>query len=232
MSKNPPAAQCDVFQAMASRRSVRAFLPTPVPRETVEAILALASRAPSGTNIQPWKVWVVAGAAKQKLSQRILAAHEADDPAYTEDYQYYPRQWTEPYLSRRRKIGQDMYSLLGIAKGDRDRMKYQFGRNYVFFDAPVGMILTIHRQLEVGSWFDLGTFLQSVLLAARGFGLHSCPQQSFSKYHAIVSDELGIPDSQIIACGIALGHEDTSAPENKLVTERDPVASFATFLWE
>jgi len=227
-----PQAQCDVFEALASRRSVRAFLPTPVERATVEAILTLASRAPSGTNIQPWKVWVVAGAAKQNLSAKILAAHEAGDHGFTEEYQYYPETWTDPYISRRRKIGLDLYSLLGIAKGDAARMKHQFGRNYSFFGAPVGLILTIERQMATGSWLDLGTFLQSILLAARGFGLHTCPQQAFAQYNALIRAELGIPDTEVIACGIALGFEDASAPENRLVTEREPVSSFATFLWE
>jgi nitroreductase len=228
----PPQAECDVFEALTSRRSVRAFLPTPVERSTVERILALASRAPSGTNIQPWKVWVVAGAAKQNLSEKILAAHEAEDHSFTEEYQYYPEKWTDPYISRRRKIGMDLYALLGITKGDTARMKHQFGRNYSFFGAPVGLILTIERQMATGSWLDLGTFLQSIMLAARGFGLHSCPQQAFAKYNSLIRAELAIPDTEVIACGIALGFEDTSAPENHLVTEREPVSSFATFLWD
>ncbi|HIJ37640.1 MAG TPA: nitroreductase [Rhodospirillaceae bacterium] len=226
------SAECDVFEAMASRRSVRAFLPTAVDRTIIERILALASRAPSGTNIQPWRVWVVAGQAKQRLSDKIMAAHEADDPSFSEEYRYYPQQWTEPYIGRRRKIGMDLYGLLGITKGDTARMKYQFGRNYTFFGAPVGLFITIDRQMEVGSWYDLGTFLQSILLAARGFGLHSCPQQSFSKYHAIIHPELGIPDDQIIACGVSIGYEDPEAPENKMRTEREPVGGFTTFYWD
>ncbi len=227
-----PPAQCDVFEAMATRRAVRAFLPTPIPRSTIEGILALASRAPSGSNIQPWKVWVVAGEAKRRLSEKILAAHEADDPAYAEEYHYYPRQWAEPYLSRRRKLGKDLYGLVGIAKGDTAAMKRQQGRNYLFFGAPVGMFVTIDRQMEQGSWYDTGTFLMSILLAARGFGLHSCPQQAFTRYNRLIRTELGIPDSQVIACGVAIGHEDPEAPENRLATEREPVSAFATFLWD
>ncbi len=227
-----PQAQCDVFEAIATRRAVRAFLPTPVPRDTIERILALASRAPSGSNIQPWKVWVVAGEAKRRLSATILAAHEAEDPAYQEEYEYYPRQWTEPYLSRRRKLGKDLYSQLGIAKGDAAAMKRQHGRNYLFFGAPVGMFITIDRQMSQGSWYDTGTFLMSILLAARGFGLHTCPQQAFTKFNRLIRAELGISDSEVIACGLAIGHEDPEAPENRLVTEREPVSSFATFLWD
>ena len=227
-----PQAQCDVFEAITSRRSVRGFLPTPVARSTIERILGLASRAPSGTNIQPWKVWVVAGDVKKRLSDKILAAHEAEDPTYVEEYEYYPSQWSEPYLSGRRKVGKDLYGLLGIAKGDLPAMKRQLGRNYQFFGAPVGLFITIDRAMSQGSWYDTGTFLMSILLAARGFGLHSCPQQSFTKYNRMIRSELGIPDSEVIACGVAIGHEDLDAPENRQVTEREPVSSFATFLWD
>ncbi len=227
-----PAAATDVFEALATRRSVRAFLPKPVDRRIVEQILALASRAPSGSNIQPWKVWVVAGAAKDSLCARILDAHRNEASGHAEEYRYYPRSWEEPYLSRRRKIGFDLYSLLGIAKADRAAMQRQFGRNYDFFGAPVGLFLGIDRSMELGGWFDLGGFLQSILLAARGFGLHSCPQQAFAKYHRLIRAALDIDDDQMIACGVALGYEDPEAAENRLVTEREPVAAFARFFWE
>jgi nitroreductase len=177
-------------------------------------------------------VWVVAGSAKARLCSRIIAAHEADDASYQEEYAYYPEPWTEPYISRRRKLGKDLYALLGIGKGDAARMKAQFGRNYTFFDAPVGVFVTIERAMNVGSWLDLGTFLQSTLIAARGFGLHTCPQQAFAKYHRLIREELAIPDTEVIACGVALGYEDPDAVENRLVTEREPVSSFATFAWE
>jgi nitroreductase len=227
-----PHHACHVFEALETRRAVRAFLPDAVERATVERILALAARAPSGTNLQPWKVWVVAGKRLNKLSSRILAAHEADDPAYQDEYPYYPDQWMEPYVSRRRKLGKDLYALLNIGKGDAQAMKRQFGRNYTFFGAPVGLFVTIERSMNVGSWLDLGTFLQSILIAARGFGLHTCPQQAFAKYHRLIRDELNIPESEIVTCGIALGFEDPDAPENKLVTEREPVSTFTTFAWE
>lgn len=220
----------DLFEAITSRRSVRAFLPDPVSRETIEQILTLAARAPSGSNIQPWRVWVVSGAAKDRLSQRLLVAHEADDPSCQEEYRYYPDRWEEPYLSRRRQLGLVLYGLLGIAKGDHPAMQRQFGRNYSFFGAPVGLILTIDRAMNQGSWFDLGAFLQSILLAARGFGLDTCPQQAFARYHRLIRAELGIGEDQMIACGIALGHADPNAPENQLQTPRVPVAEFATFV--
>jgi nitroreductase len=221
-----------VDAAITSRHWVRAFLPTPVPRETVEQILAVASRAPSGTNTQPWRVRVLMGAAKERLSARILAAH--DDPEerakHGENYPYYPRQWTSPYIDRRRKLGWDMYALLGIGKGDKARMHEQHGRNYRFFDAPVGMIFTIDRILEQGSWLDYGTFLQSVMVAARGRGLDTCPQQAFCEFHRVIADELSIPDTETVVCGMSLGHADPAAPINRLASERDPVSAFATFL--
>lgn len=232
MTHQQSKASCDVFEALETRRAIRAFLPDPVDRATVERILTLAARAPSGSNIQPWKVWVVAGERLEHLSSRILAAHEAEDTTYQEEYSYYPDPWVEPYISRRRKLGKDLYALLGIGKGETAAMKHQFGRNYTFFGAPVGLFVTIERSMNVGSWLDLGTFLQSILVAARGFGLHTCPQQAFAKYHQLIRDELSIPDSEIITCGIALGREDPDAPENKLATEREPVSAFATFLWE
>lgn len=225
------ASTAAVDAAITSRRSIRAFLPTPVPLETVEQILQVAARAPSGTNTQPWKVHVLTGDAKRRLSARIRAAH--DDPAqraaHTEEYTYYPREWVAPYIDRRRKVGWDLYALLGIAKTDKARMHAQHGRNYDFFDAPVGLIFTIDRILQQGSWLDYGMFLQNIMVAARGRGLDTCPQQAFAQYHRIIADELQLPDSEMVVCGMALGHADPAAVENTLVTEREPVAGFARF---
>jgi nitroreductase len=220
-----------VDSAITSRRSVRAFLSTPVPRETVEAILRVASRAPSGTNTQPWKVHVLTGHAREELTGKILAAF--DDPQertrHTEDYDYYPAEWVSPYIDRRRKIGWDMYGLLGIGKADKARMHEQHGRNYRFFDAPVGMVFTIDRILQQGSWLDYGTFLQNIMVAARGRGLDTCPQQAFSQFHRVIEQHLDIPPQQMVVCGMSLGYADPDAPINRLVTEREPVEGFARF---
>jgi nitroreductase len=217
--------------AMLSRRSVRAFRPDPVPRRTIESILALASRAPSGSNIQPWKVYAVSGAPLQALVQAMLALAEggqADDlqPAY----QYYPRQWREPYLGRRRKVGWDLYGLVGIAKGDRARTAAQHARNYRFFDAPVGLIFTVDRDMEQGAWLDYGMFLQNVMLAARAYGLDTCPQAAIAYVYPAVHQVLGIPETETLVCGIALGVACAEAPENGLVTAREPVAGFSQFI--
>ena len=220
-----------VDAAITSRRSLRAFLPTPVPRETIEAILAVAAHAPSGTNTQPWKVHVLTGAAQLALSHDIRAAY--DDPVqratHTEQYAYYPTEWRSPYIDRRRKVGWDLYSLLGIAKTDKQRMHEQHARNYAFFDAPVGLMFTIDRVMQQGSWLDYGMFLQSVMVAARARGLDTCPQAAFTQFHRIIARHLGLGDDQTLVCGMSLGYADMSAIENTLVTEREPVSGFAQF---
>jgi nitroreductase len=192
----------------------------------------VAARAPSGTNTQPWKVYVLTGAARQRLSASICAAH--DDPAqraqHTEEYAYYPTEWRSPYVDRRRKVGWDLYSLLGIGKADKARMHAQHARNYAFFDAPVGLIFTIDRVMQQGSWLDYGMFLQSVMVAARARGLDTCPQAAFTQFHRIISQELNLPPEEMVVCGMALGHADPKAVENTLVTEREPVAGFARFM--
>ena len=221
-----------VDAAITSRRSIRAFLPTPVPRETIEQILAVAARAPSGTNTQPWNVVVLAGAAKEGLTRKLLAAYDDPEEAMThkEEYPYYPSVWRSPYLDRRRQIGWDLYGLLGIAKTDKSRMHDQHGRNYAFFDAPVGLVFTIDRILEQGSWLDYGMFLQNIMIAARGRGLDTCPQAAFTPFHRIVMEHIDAPAEQMLVCGMALGRADPAAVENGLVTGRAPVDAFARFV--
>lgn len=217
-------------EALRTRRSVRAFMPTPVPRATVEELLALASRSPSGSNIQPWKVRVVAGEARKSLSAAILAALDRDGAdAHRREWNYYPVNWREPFLARRRKIGWDLYGLMGIAKGDFAGTELQRRRNYEFFGAPVGFIFTLDQDLEIGSWLDLGIFIGALAIAARGRGLDTCPQAAFADFHAVIRRELGIPDNEIVICGMALGHADPKAVENRLVTDRASPSQFATF---
>lgn len=227
-----PEQTAAVDEAITSRRSLRAFLPTPVPRETLEDILRVASRAPSGTNTQPWKVYVLTGEPLQALSSAVLAAY--DDPELSaehhEEYAYYPRQWQSPFIERRRKVGWDLYGLLGIAKGDKLRMHDQHGRNYRFFDAPVGLMFTIDRVMEQGSWLDYGMFLQNVMVAARARGLDTCPQAAWTQYHRIILKAIAAPENEMLVCGMSLGHADPDAIENSLHTEREPVAGFARFL--
>jgi nitroreductase len=220
-----------VDEAITSRRSVRAFLPKPVPRDEIEKILEVAARAPSGTNIQPWHVHVLTGESLSALSDKILAAHNDPEQSktHTEEYAYYPRQWVSPFIERRRKIGWDLYGLLGITKDNKAAMHAQHGQNYAFFGAPVGLMFTIKRVLEQGSWLDYGMFLQSIMIAARGHGLDTCPQAAFTPFHKIISEHLQFADDEMLVCGMSLGYADEAALVNKFTTEREPVASFTRF---
>ena len=216
--------------ALTSRRSVRAFLPKPVSDETIKQILQIAARAPSGTNMQPWKVYVVSGDRKQALSDAILSSGVRPEKIEWEEYRYYPDQFFEPYLARRREVGFQLYELLGIGRRDVERMRAQHDRNFTFFDAPIGLIFTIDRRLNVGSWIDHGMFLQSVMIAARARGLHTCPQAAFAPYHRQIRPLLDIPDEEIVVCGMALGYEDETRPENQLRSRRAPLEEFVTFV--
>lgn len=224
-----PVTRLSAVEAVRSRRSVRAFLDRPVPRALVAEILDAAARAPSGSNIQPWKVYVVAGAERAALTADLTVLHDAGVPPDPE-YGYYPTQLREPYLGRRRKVGWSLYGALGIARGDRERMARQHARNYDFFGAPVGLFFCLDRAMERGSWLDLGMFMQNVMIVARGIGLDTCPQQAFCNYHRIVRRHLGIPDEEILVSGMALGYADAAAPENRFATDREPADGFTRFV--
>jgi len=225
----PDARAAAVLDAIATRRSVRAFLPTPVPRAVVERILEVSARAPSGTNMQPWRVHVVTGRRRQALIDAVLHAHESEPDKHEREYKYYPDQFFEPYLGRRRKVGWDLYALYGIGKGENAKMHAARGYNYTFFGAPVGMICTIDRRLEIGSWLDYGMFLENICIAARGYGLDTCPQAAWASFHAPIRKILNIPDNEVVVCGMALGWADPDARVNGLQTERSPVSAFCTF---
>ncbi|MDO8301540.1 nitroreductase [Lacisediminimonas sp.] len=221
-----------VDQAITSRRSIRAFLPTPVARNDIEAILGVAARAPSGTNAQPWKVYVLTGDSKQRLTDSLMPVFL--DPAqaaqHREEYPYYPEKWVPPYVDRRRKVGWDLYALLELTRDDKQGMRAQHARNYRFFDAPVGLIFTIDRVLERGSLIDYGMFLANIMIAARARGLDTCPQAAFTHFHRIIREQLDMPEQEMVVCGMSLGYADESRIENSLVSEREPVAGFTKFL--
>lgn len=222
-----------VDEAITSRRSIRAFLPQSVAREDIQQILEVAARSPSGSNTQPWKVYVLTGARLHALSDAILAAHNTEGQGgHEQEYNYYPVKWVAPYLERRRKVGWDLYALLGLGRENKSGMHAQHGRNYAFFDAPVGLIFTIDRVMEQGSWLDYGMFLQSIMVAARGRGLDTCPQAAFTQYHKIIAGQLQLPEDEMLVCGMSLGYGDYSKIENTLVTERAAVAEFTRFLDE
>jgi len=221
-----------VDAAITSRRSIRAYLPQAVARADLEQILQVAGRAPSGTNTQPWKVYVLTGQRKAQLSAAILTAHQ--DPAlaaqHTEEYAYYPAQWVSPYIERRRKVGLDLYALLGLGRDNKAGMAAQHGKNYEFFGAPVGLIFTIERVMGQGSWLDYGMFLQNIMVAARARGLDTCPQAAFTQYHRIISEQLQLPAQETVVCGMALGYADHSKIENSLQTERMALQEFVKFV--
>ncbi|WP_444812833.1 nitroreductase [Variovorax jilinensis] len=219
----------DAAAAMRGRRSVRAFLPTPVPQATLAEILALAACAPSGTNIQPWQVIALAGEERQRVCDRAQHAFHHEQGLHASEYDIYPPEWVEPYLGRRRRNGLALYASLGIARGDKAAMQRQHARNFSFFDAPVGLIFTIDRRLAQSSWVDYGMFLQNLMLAARVHGLDTCPQMAWAMMPRLLTELLDIPPHRMVVCGMALGHADREAPENGWLPERDPVASFAQY---
>lgn len=225
-----PDVARSVDEAITSRHSVRAFLPKPVAREVVHHLLDVARFAPSGTNTQPWHVYAISGERKSAMCREILEDYETNGERGEREYEYYPTDWYEPYLGRRRACGWGLYGSLGIGREDRDRMSAQRGRNYVFFDAPVGLMFAIERRLETGSWMDLGMFIQNVMVSARGQGLHTCPQAAFANYHRIIRRHLQIPDEQIVVCGMAIGYRDPHAPENIWRTDREPVETFTRWV--
>lgn len=186
MHEISPSSNAAVDDAIDSRQSVRAFLPTPVERSTVVQLLGLAARSASGSNIQPWRVRVIAGDIKERVTKAIFDAVARDGfEPYQREWNYYPVNWREPFLGRRRKIGWDMYSLLGVAKGDFDGTQ-RARMNYEFFGVPVGMIFTLDEDLEIGSWLDLGTYPGMPMVAPRGHGLHTCPQAAFADFHKVI----------------------------------------------
>ena len=219
----------DIREAITSRRSMRAFRTTPVPLDVIRDILDVSARSPSAVNFQPWKTYVVAGDAKDALCQAVLAAEEKGETELEDpDFPLVFRR--EPYVGRRRKVGWDMFGLVGIEKGDKPRMRAQYLRNFILFDAPVGVFFTYDRDLGMGALLDLGMFIQTVMVAARGHGLHTCPQQCWLQFHKIVAKHLDIPAGESLACVIALGHADEDAVINSLVSEREPADAFSRFV--
>lgn len=217
-----------IDDALTARKSVRAFRPDPVPLSLVTEILEIASRAPSGTNIQPWKVHVVAGETRRRLEAEVLA-HRETQPA--DDGAEFPRtsKRKEPYITRMRTLGKEMYSLLGIPKGDKEANWRQWGRNYQFFDAPVGLLFTLDKDLDAMSFIDIGILMQSIMLAAKARGLDTCAQGAWNNYWSVTRRVLGVPEDEYIICGMSLGYADESATVNTLVSEREPLSDFVTF---
>ena len=213
-------ASTSVTSAINTRRSLRAFLQTVVSEDQIGDLLKCASRAPSGTNMQPWNTYVLTGNTLRGVCSATCDAFDSKDGDYGSETRYYPEKWFDPYLARRRQVGWALYNLLGIKKGDREATHAQHRRNFKFFDAPVGLIFTIHRDLATGSWLDYGMYLQNIMLLAREQGLHTCPQAAWADYHAVLREQLPMEPKELVVCGMAIGYADPDAIENSLVTER------------
>lgn len=218
-----------VEEAIRGRRSTRAFTKVPPPREIIARILETAGRAPSGSNIQPWRVYVLTPEAKAAVSKELLHLYHTQGEGQR-GYNYYPEKWREPYLARRRACGWGLYSTLGITRDDKAGMHNQRAENYDFFGAPVGLIFTLDKDLELGSWLDMGMFIQSVMVAARQFGLETCAQAALCNFHTVLARQLSIPATETVVCGMALGYPDEGAKVNSFVTEREPIDVFVKWV--
>ncbi|ENX39459.1 nitroreductase [Acinetobacter sp. NIPH 2100] len=225
-----------VDEAITSRHSVRAFLDTSVEAQTIKDILSVASRAPSGTNVQPWKVYVVTGQKRAEMINRVCAAQielfQKPELAaqYPETFAYYPETWISPFIDRRRANGWGLYGLLGIQKGEKEKMAAQQLRNFQLFDAPVALYFTVNKIMGIGSKMDISMMIQNVMVAAKARGLDTCPQAAWNHFHPIVLDILGAPEDEELVCAVALGYADPEHIVNTFITPREPVENFTVFL--
>lgn len=225
-----------VDQAITSRHSVRAFLNRPVEQQIIKDILSVASRAPSGTNTQPWKVYAITGQKRHEMIERVCQAQidVAKNPElasqYQETFNYYPEQWISPFIDRRRENGWGLYGLLGIQKGEKEKMAVQHLRNYQLFDAPVGLFFTVNKAMGIGSKMDISMMIQNVMTAAKARGLDTCPQAAWNHFHPIVLDVLGAGEDEELVCAVALGYADPEHIVNTFITPRVPVEEFTVFL--
>ena len=225
-----------VDDAITARHSVRAFLDTPVATETIKDVLNVAARAPSGTNTQPWKVYVVTGQKRAEMIERVCAAQQAlfQQPELAEQYQetfaYYPETWISPFIDRRRENGWGLYGLLGIQKGEKEKMAAQQLRNYQLFDAPVALYFTVNKAMGIGSKMDISMMIQNVMIAAKARGLDTCPQAAWNHFHPIVLEVLDAPEDEELVCTVALGYADPDHIVNTFITPREPVENFTVFL--
>ena len=219
----------NVSDAIRARHSTRAFTNEPVSRALVEELLDVARYAPTGGNLQPWKVYATAGEVKDRIIASVAAQLHQHPLGKASEYKVYPPKLEEPFLTRRSRVGEALYATLGIARADRVGRLGQYAKNWQFFGAPVGLFFTIRRDMEPGQWADVGMFMQNLMLLAEERGLDTCAQESWAAWHEVVRSELPIPSEELLFCGMALGHAQADAPINQLRTERAEVAEFALF---
>lgn len=225
-----------IEQAIETRMSVRAFTKEGVSKEAILKLLNLSARAPSGTNTQPWKAYVLQGEKLDQLCQQVCAAYDAiaKNPELEKEYQpaydYYPKKWFSPYIDRRRENGWSLYGLLGIEKGDKEKMHAQHRKNFQFFGAPVGIFFTIDKELGKGSMLDYGMFLQNFMIAAKGEGLDTCPQAAWNAYAKIILPFIKAGDNEMLVCGMALGRADKADIVNTFQTPRVRAEEFTAWV--
>jgi nitroreductase len=229
-AKLSPVQSMKVSEALRTRKTIRAFKPDPVPVTTLKEILTLAARAPSGGNLQPWRIYALHGAARDELVRRVAEKRKTNPMGEAPEYHIYPEQLTEPYRTRRFRVGEMMYATMNIPRESKmARLKF-FSGNWEFFGAPCGLIITMDRQMQQGQWADLGMYLQSVMLLAREHGLHTCPQEAWAVFHPVIREYLSIPTNEMVFCGMAIGYADEMAPVNGLESERAPFEEYVTLV--
>lgn len=219
-----------VSDAINTRITTRAFLDRPVPGEVLRRILETAKRAPSGGNLQPWHVWVLAGEPMVRFKALIKEKAAVTPRGEGTEYNIYPAELKEPYKARRFKCGEDMYATINVPREDKFGRLMNFARNFEFFGAPAAFFFAIDRQMQQGQWADLGMFMQSIMLLAREEGLHTCPQEAWAIWHKTVGEYLSIPAELMLFCGMGIGFIDGAHPINRLRTDRAPLDEFATFV--
>lgn len=218
-----------VTAAIATRKTIRAFKSDPVSRQTLEQILTLALRAPSGGNLQPWRVYALLDGARDEMVRRVAEVRKDHPMGEPPEYHVYPPALTEPYKTRRFRVGEAMYATMNVPREDKPaRLKF-FSGNWDFFGAQCGLIFTMDRQMQEGQWADLGMFMENIMLLARERGLHTCAQEAWALFHPTIREYLSIPENEMIFCGMAIGTADETHPVNSLVTERAPLSEIVTF---
>lgn len=218
-----------VSEALDTRLTARAFLDKPVPGSTIRQILEVAKRAPSGGNLQPWHVWVLSGDEMVRFKEMMRTKISVTPRGEGTEYNIYPPDLSEPYKSRRFKVGEDMYATIGVTREDKMGRLMQFARNFEFFGAPCALFFAIDRQMQQGQWADLGMFMQSIMLLAREHGLHTASQEAWAIWHKTLGEFLSIPPNLMLFCGMGIGYLDEKAPINSLRSERAPLDEFVTF---
>lgn len=221
----------DIKTALMARKSIRAFTNQPVSIDVVKEILERAARAPSGSNLQPWRVHVLAEQTREELIRRVHDRMEELPRGEGPEYSIHPANvHDEPYHSRYMRASELMYGAAGIEREDKVARQKHLAKNFSFFGAPVGLIFTIDRQMGPGQWMDLGMYLQSVMLLALDFGLETCAQEAWALWPNLLKESLALPDNEMVVCGMAIGHADRAAPINNFTSERAPFDEYVTVL--